>query len=128
VRARTDWVTLHEHLSRAALRALAAGQRYGIHGMAEEHVGIAVAEMVRAGCIPFVPDGGGQREIVGGDPRLLYPDAADGAERLVRVMDDAALQAELRAALAARAPLLTPAHLMRRFREVVAEIIEPRAA
>ena len=47
-----------------------ASHRYGIHGMREEHFGMAPAEMVRAGVIVWVPRGGGQMEIVGREPAL----------------------------------------------------------
>ena len=51
--------------SRDEVRALMATHRYGIHGMREEHFGMAPAELARAGCIVWVPRGGGQMEIVG---------------------------------------------------------------
>jgi hypothetical protein len=37
-----------------------------------EPFGMAPAEMAAAGCIVFVPNDGGQIEIVNGDPRLVY--------------------------------------------------------
>ncbi len=125
-RARRGWVTLHGELSRDALAALAARQRYGIHGMAAEHFGMAVAEMVAAGCIAFVPDDGGQREIVGNDPRLQFGSAAEGAEKVARVLEDPALQQALRAVLAPRRTAFAPDHFMRRVREIVAELVAPR--
>ena len=39
-----------------------------LHGMREEHFGMAPAEMARAGVIVWVPNGGGQMEIVGDEP------------------------------------------------------------
>jgi glycosyltransferase involved in cell wall biosynthesis len=47
IRAAGDWVQLHENLSRAELATLVGGVRYGIHGMREEHFGMAPAEMVQ---------------------------------------------------------------------------------
>ena len=77
------WITLHENLARADLAALLARQRYGIHAMEGEHFGIAVAEMVRAGCIVFVPRTGGPIEIVGADERLRFgsPDGRRSPDR-----------------------------------------------
>jgi glycosyltransferase involved in cell wall biosynthesis len=121
-RARSGWITVHGELPRAALCALVAQQRYGIHGMAAEHFGMAVAEMVAGGCIAFVPDDGGQREIVGNDPRLQFGSAAEGAEKIVRVLADPALQQSLRTGLAARSAAFAPEHFMRRVRAVVAEL------
>ncbi|HSP97941.1 MAG TPA: glycosyltransferase family 4 protein [Candidatus Dormibacteraeota bacterium] len=123
--ARSDWVVVHDRLPRAALGALIAQQRYGIHGMPAEHFGMAVAELVAGGCIPFVPDDGGQREIVGNDPRLLFHTAAEGAEKIATVMGDPALQQSLRAALEPRRRAAGPEHFMRRMREVVAEVARP---
>jgi glycosyltransferase involved in cell wall biosynthesis len=120
VSERAAWVTLHEGLSRAALCELVAGQRYGIHAMAEEHFGIAVAELLRGGCIPFVPANGGPREIVGNDPRLQFHDAAEAALKIATVMTDRGLQDTLRGALAARRERFTPAYFMQRMRDVVA--------
>jgi glycosyltransferase involved in cell wall biosynthesis len=122
-RARADWLTLHEGLSRPGLCELMARHRYGVHGMADEHFGMAVAELVSAGCIAFVPDGGGQREIVGGEPRLLWRGAGDAADKIAAVLADASLQEELRAHLAAQRARFTPEHFVARIRAVVAECV-----
>ena len=42
------WIDFRHDLSRDDLRALMASHRYGIHGMREEHFGMAPAEMMRA--------------------------------------------------------------------------------
>ena len=60
-----------------------ATHRYGIHGMREEHFGMAPAEMARAGCIVWVPRGGGQMEIVGREPVLMYDSEDDAVEKIV---------------------------------------------
>ncbi len=44
--------------------ALLTNSKYAIHTRTDEAFGISVAEMVNAGCIPFVPNGGGPTEIV----------------------------------------------------------------
>jgi glycosyltransferase involved in cell wall biosynthesis len=123
---RADWATLHERLSRQALCGLIARQRYGLHGMLDEHFGMAVAELVSAGCIVLVPDGGGQREIVGADPRLLYRSVDEGADRLAAVIGDPALQAELRRSLVPRAETFTPAHFSARVRRDLVSIKTPQ--
>src|SRR5262249_15639798 len=66
------WITFRENLSREAMRALMASSRYGIHGMREEHFGMAPAELVRAGALVWLARGGGPVEIVGDEPSLLY--------------------------------------------------------
>jgi glycosyltransferase involved in cell wall biosynthesis len=95
------WVTISRDLPRAALLELLARHRYGLHAMRDEHFGIAVAEMVAAGCIPFVPEEGGQTEIVD-HPALIYRDRDDAVARILAVRDDPARQEELRRHLAAR--------------------------
>jgi glycosyltransferase involved in cell wall biosynthesis len=63
--ANSSWVTLHEDISRGVLAELVARQRYGMHAQIDGDFGMAVAEMLRAGCIPFVHNSGGPPEIVG---------------------------------------------------------------
>jgi glycosyltransferase involved in cell wall biosynthesis len=116
-----SWVFLDENLARPDLARLMAGHRYGLHGMDEEHFGIGIAEMVRAGCIVWVPSGGGQVEIVG-DDRLLYDSIAAAAAAIVRTLTDPAEQAALRAHLATRAALFSVERFTREFRAVVAEV------
>lgn len=59
-RENASWVSLSENLPRPELVRLVSKHKYGIHGMTDEHFGIAVAERVRAGCIVFVPNDGGR--------------------------------------------------------------------
>jgi glycosyltransferase involved in cell wall biosynthesis len=109
---------VHRNLPRAGLTDLLAHQRYGIHGMLEEHFGMAPAELVRAGCIVWVPDGGGQVEIVD-DPRLVYHSVDDAVARIVAVLRDPHEQATLRKHLAGRAALFSPERFMGEVRAAV---------
>ena len=102
VQANSSWATLHENISRGELAALAARQRYGMHALKEEHFGMAVAEMLRAGCIPFVHNSGGPPEIVGNDSRLIYDSAEDAARKIMQVLGDPAAQEDIRQRLALR--------------------------
>jgi len=113
------WITLHENLARPDLAALLARQRYGVHAMAGEHFGIAVAEMIRAGCVVFVPRTGGPIEIVGDDDRLLFSSLDEAVEHIVATLRDPARQAALRGHLAARAERFSAAHFVTRMREIV---------
>ncbi len=118
VAANASWMRLCEDLPRAELCRLVAEHRYGIHGMQREHFGMAVAEMVRAGCIVFVPREGGPAEIVGEEDLLLYDDAPDAVEKILRVAGDAELQAALCRRLAVRGRELSTEHFVARIREV----------
>ena len=90
--------------------------------MREEHFGMAPAEMVRAGCIVWVPDAGGQVEIVA-DPRLIYGSVDDAVAKIVRTLRDPGEQAALRAHLAGRWPLFSTDCFMREVRAAVDEAI-----
>jgi glycosyltransferase involved in cell wall biosynthesis len=114
-----SWVSLHRDLPRTELLQLVARQRYGIHAMAEEHFGIAVAEMVRGGCIVFVPNDGGPAEIVGHDERLLFGSPEDAVDRILATIGHDDRETALRAHLARRAALFATETFVTRLREIV---------
>ncbi len=118
VTANSKWVHLHEDLSRQGLLDLMGRSRYAIHALREEHFGIAPAEALMAGAIPFVHDSGGQVEIVGREPRLCYRDE-DAADKIGAVLTNAELQASLRSFLAARRELFTVGRFMQEIRGAV---------
>jgi glycosyltransferase involved in cell wall biosynthesis len=122
---RSSWMSIHENLSREALARFLPRHRYGIHGMLEEHFGMAPAEMLRAGCIVFVPRGGGQVEIVDRDERLCYQSVEGAADAICATMADPARQAELRQALAARKDLYSAERFVSEIRRLVNEFPSP---
>jgi glycosyltransferase involved in cell wall biosynthesis len=99
-----DWISVHLDATHVEVRRLMSECRYGLHAMLDEHFGMAPAEMATAGCIVWVRDEGGQVEIVGGEPRLMFRSVDEAVTKILRVMEDPAEQASLRALLAARAP------------------------
>jgi glycosyltransferase involved in cell wall biosynthesis len=117
VRENRAWVDLHVSIPRSDLSKLAARCRYTIHAMVDEHFGIAPAEGLLAGCIPFVHASGGQVEIVGNHPALCFDSREDAVEKIVRVLRDEQLQGELRDFLQPRAELFMPVTFMRRVLE-----------
>jgi glycosyltransferase involved in cell wall biosynthesis len=114
-----DWVTFHFDLARPALAALLARQRYGIHGMQGEHFGMAVAEMVNAGCVVFVPNGGGQVEIIGDEPDLIYRDRDDAVNKIDGLLRDPVRQEAARAHLAQRRNSFSSETFMHEIRAIV---------
>lgn len=108
ISANSSWVTLHENVSRQEIQRLLASQKYGFHATIDEHFGMAVAEMVRAGCLPFVHDSGGAPGTVSHDPRLIYGAAEEAVEKILAVIGDPAMQAGLTAKLRVRADLYRP--------------------
>jgi glycosyltransferase involved in cell wall biosynthesis len=119
VQANSSWVTLHADLPRGELAALATRQRYGMHAQVDEHFGMAVAEMLRAGCIPFVHDSGGPPEIVGHDSRLIYESAEDAAEKITLVLGNPAVQENIRQRLALQKDFYSTETFMRAIRTEV---------
>jgi glycosyltransferase involved in cell wall biosynthesis len=118
-RENAPWVLLHENLSRDELVQLVSNHRYGIHANVDEHFGIAVAEMIKAGCIVFVHNSGGQVEIVGGDERLAYQTKDEAAQKIMRVIDNPNEQDSLRNYLHSRKGLFSAETFMRQIREIV---------
>jgi glycosyltransferase involved in cell wall biosynthesis len=117
--ANSSWATLHEDLSRGEMAALVARQRYGMHAFKDEDFGMAVAEMLRAGCIPFVHNSGGPPEIVGHDSRLIYESEEDAAQKIMQVLGDPAAQEDIRQRLALRKDLYSVETFMRAIRAEV---------
>lgn len=116
-----DWVRLRQSVSRAELERLVSGCRYGIHGMLDEHFGIAPAELMRAGCVVFVPNNGGQVEIVGEHPELRYDNDHDAVEKICRVLADHQLESGLRDSLAARTERFSEHSFMTNIGKVVSD-------
>jgi glycosyltransferase involved in cell wall biosynthesis len=125
VQSRTEWVSLHLDVPRDRLVQLLTQCRFGIHGMHNEHFGMAVAELIRAGAITFAANNGGPVEILGGDRRLLYDNDDDAVEKISRVIRDDALAAELRTFLASRADIYSSARFVHDFRQIVAGLMPP---
>lgn len=90
----SKWLSWEKNLSRKEIVDFLSKHKYGIHGMKYEHFGIVIAEMVQAGCIPFVPSGGGQVEIVK-DNRLIYQNSSDAVKKISYVLDKEMVQKDI---------------------------------
>lgn len=107
-------------VSRSDLVSLMSTHRYAIHGKREEHFGMVVAEFIAAGMIPFVPDSGGQPEIVANDPMLLYNSWETLQAKMETVLMDYKLQQEIRG----RLPDIKACFGAERFREEIQYIVK----
>jgi glycosyltransferase involved in cell wall biosynthesis len=116
-----SWIQFRHNLPRDEVRELMASHRYGIHGMREEHFGMAPAELARAGAIVWVPGGGGQREIVGDEPALMYDTDDDAVQKISSTLDNPAEQQRLRQLLAATSEQFSTDNFMRQVRAIVNE-------
>lgn len=122
-----SWISLDEVLDRSQLLPLLGQYKYGIHGALDEPFGIAIAEMVKAGCIVFVPNGGGQVEIVD-SPNLTYAGVEDGVFKITGVLGDSQLQSALQTHLATQGELFSSQAFCGATRSVVREILDGRPA
>lgn len=106
LRSRADalgaWISFRRDIAREDLAGLMATHRYGIHGMREEHFGMAPAEMAAAGMLVWVPAGGGQTEIVGDEPSLQFANDEAAIDRIADVLSRPSEQARLSAYLSER--------------------------
>lgn len=118
-----SWVSLHENVSREELTKLIVAHRYGIHGMEKEPFGIAVAEMVRGGCIVFVPRGSGPAEIVGGCEQLLYDNVEEAVVKILRVIGNNEEQMFLREYLDTRKVLFSTKKFVSSIQRVVRQFL-----
>ena len=121
----SDWVHAEGLVTGQAKRALMARHKFGINGCRREAFGIAVAEQVKAGCITFVPNGGGQTEIVN-HPLLTFTDEDDAVRRIQTVLSSPALQEDLRLHLAGQAQELSSGKFTSTVRQLVAEFLNAK--
>jgi glycosyltransferase involved in cell wall biosynthesis len=114
-----SWISFRDNVSRDEIRGLMASHRYGIHGMLEEHFGMAPAELARAGAIVWVPRGGGQMEIVGREPALMYGTEDEAVETIAGVMADPVEQQRLLQHLAVVSDQFSTTRFMQQVCEIV---------
>ena len=118
-----SWVKVHISVERQELDTILANSRFGLHMMEEEHFGIAIAEMMSFGCIVFVPNGGGQVEIVGQDSGLVFKNINDAVDRICNLLDDETLQIELSERQQSRAQNFGTDQFMARLQKIVSDSV-----
>jgi len=117
------WITMREVMPREELQGIMSRSKYGINAAPDEPFGIAVAEMVKAGCIVFVPNGGGQKEIVD-TTELVYDDAADAVDKITRVLNDHELQRALLHRMADQGRIFSTEAFCQNIRAIVRDFFE----
>ncbi len=93
--------------------------------MHEEPFGMAVADLVSAGCITFVPNSGGQVEIVA-DERLVYSSLPEAVDKIVRAIRDPEYQMSLRSHVGTRKSLFRSEKFAARLRSIVEDFLGQR--
>jgi len=97
--------------------------KFGINCCQNEAFGIAVAEMIKSGAIVWVPNGGGQIEIVN-HPMLIYENEDDAVNKIIRILRDYSFQESLRSHLAIQGELFSIEGFKRNIRQVIHEFLK----
>jgi glycosyltransferase involved in cell wall biosynthesis len=123
MRGSEGWAAIRTDLTREGLCRIVAGYRYGLHVRENEQFGIAVAEMLKAGCLPFVSARGGQSEVVGGLEPLLFDGSEQAVAKIAAVLASSGEQQRLRLDLEPRARMFSTDRFMAEIRGVVREFL-----
>jgi glycosyltransferase involved in cell wall biosynthesis len=118
-----EWAFMEEGIDSQAKSHLMACHKYGLSARENEPFGIAVGEMVKAGCIVFVRNGGGQTEIVN-HPALIYESDEDGVRKIEAVLADSTLATSLRTQLAQGAERFSVSSFHGAVRNLLREFLE----
>ncbi len=120
--AHADWVQLYYDLPYSDYLALLTRCRYGLHHKPEPF-GIAVAEMVQAGMIPFVTNRGGQIEIVNSaNTDIIFQSAQEAVDKIVAVLASPQRQRTLLDSLQQQRTLFSFDRFMRAMQQAAREI------
>ena len=89
------WVHVEGLANRKKLAELLSLSTYGINCTKDEQFGISLVEMIYAGCLPFVYNGGGQLEVVNNNEHLYFSSTEEAAQKIARVYNDDLLKEKL---------------------------------
>jgi len=120
----SSWVFLEKGIYRKALCSMLVKHKYGIHVRENEQFGIGVAEMIKAGCIPFVPSEGGQVEIIGNNKQLTFNNEHEAIEKISKVLSSRETQDYLRLFLLERRDLFSENRFKTKIRKLVRGCLE----
>lgn len=123
VRKHSSWITLHVNVPHSELVRIVSTSKFGIHRQPYEHFGIAVAEMIKGGCITFTHRTGGQAEIIGNEERLKYGSDAEAVRKIAIVLNSQQLQSKLRNYLVGRKDIFSTERFMNETRDIVEKFI-----
>lgn len=101
-----EWLTLELNAPRERLDQALRDHAFGLHLAPREGYGMAVAEMLLAGCLTGVSDSGGQTEIVT-EPELRFSGLDDAVEKWHLILSHPKLRERLLAGQQARRSLYT---------------------
>lgn len=120
----SDWIELYQNLPYTDYVKVVSKCKYGIH-YKQEPFGISIAEMVKAGAVPFVKNEGGQVEIVGEENRdLLFADPKEAAQKIVDLLSHPERIEKMRYALKDRRTLFSSDRFMSEIERVVRDYFD----
>lgn len=115
-----NWFFIRENITRDELVELLSKYKFGIHTRANEQFGLVVAELMFAGCIPFIPSQGGPVEIVGNHPNLLFDNPEEAVNKIIGVLESTEKQKKILAYLNNQRNLFT----LETFQNILREIVQ----
>ncbi|MBW4556167.1 MAG: glycosyltransferase family 4 protein [Trichormus sp. ATA11-4-KO1] len=126
VEENSSWITLHENLPYEEYIKVLVKCKYGIH-FKREPFGISIAEMVKAGAIPFVRSDGGQVEIVGEhNNELFFNTEVEAVEKIIEVLNDSTKQNKLLQSLTTQKNLFSTQRFMSEINDVVSSYFDTK--
>lgn len=127
VQENSSWITLHQNLPYQEYIEVLAKCKYGIH-FKKEPFGISIAEMVKAGAIPFVRSEGGQVEIVGENLQELFFDQEEEAvEKIIKVLSSSEKQNKLLQSLTTQRNLFSTQRFTSEINDLVTSYFDTEA-
>ncbi len=124
VEANSTWIKLYENLSYEDYAAILYRCRYGIHYKIEPF-GISIAEMIKAGLIPFVRSRGGQVEIVGQENTdLLFDNQEQAVQKITEVLSNYDKQENLLNCLQSRKKLFSTIRFTEKINIIVSQYFQ----
>lgn len=118
----SGWVTLENRLYGKEKIDMLSRHRFGIHGCQGDAFPGAVVEMMKAGCIVFVPNEGGQVDMVG-HALLTYESIDDAVSKIDMILRNVHLQHHLIEHLTQQAKRYSVENFMTEMREAVSEFL-----
>ena len=115
-------IEIYLDVSESTKKTLLCKATYGLHSMPKEHFGIAIVEMMSFRMIPFVPNGGGQIEVVNNE-MLTYSSKNDLLQKFELVLNNSKLRRRISNECYQRAQDFSEEIFMNKFSFLVSEII-----
>ena len=116
------WLFLEGDVGWEQKTELLSKHKYGIHGKENEPFGIVIAEMASAGCLVWVPNSGGQVEIVS-HQLLTYANVAEAVMKISSVIQDLDLQEKIKDHLEKQSKLFSVEKYQSDIRRVVCQAL-----